>query len=324
MVLKNEVRRCTYDVGIKGFGAYAPEKVVDNAYFESFLETSDEWISKMTGIKERRWASEDQDTSDLAFEASKKAIEDAGITPADIDMIIVATATGDMPFPSVANMLQEKLGTRKVPTMDQLAACSGFMYSMITAKQYVQSGDYKNILVVGADKLSKITDLTDRSTAVLFGDGAGAVVIGEVSEGRGIISYEMGSDGNGGKYLYLNKDTGKLVMNGREVFKFAVRIMGEASTRVVDKAGLKSDDIDMFIPHQANIRIMESARERLGIEREKMSVSVNRFGNTSAASIPLSISQELENGRIKDDDTLVLVGFGGGLTWGAMVIKWGK
>ncbi|PAK69525.1 beta-ketoacyl-ACP synthase III [Staphylococcus haemolyticus] len=312
------------NVGIKGFGAYAPEKVVDNAYFESFLETSDEWISKMTGIKERRWASENQDTSDLAFEASKKAIKDAGITPADIDMIIVATATGDMPFPSVGNILQEKLDTRKVPTMDQLAACSGFMYSMITAKQYVQSGDYKNILVVGADKLSKITDLTDRSTAVLFGDGAGAVVIGEVSEGRGIISYEMGSDGNGGKYLYLNKDTGKLVMNGREVFKFAVRIMGEASTRVVDKAGLQSDDIDMFIPHQANIRIMESARERLGIEREKMSVSVNRFGNTSAASIPLSISQELENGRIKDDDTLVLVGFGGGLTWGAMVIKWGK
>ena len=312
------------NVGIKGFGAYAPEKVVDNAYFESFLETSDEWISKMTGIKERRWASEDQDTSDLAFEASKKAIEDAGITPADIDMIIVATATGDMPFPSVANILQEKLGTRKVPTMDQLAACSGFMYSMITAKQYVQSGDYKNILVVGADKLSKITDLTDRSTAVLFGDGAGAVVIGEVSEGRGIISYEMGSDGNGGKYLYLNKDTGKLVMNGGEVFKFEVRHRGEGSTRVVDKAGLQSDDIDMFIPHQANIRIMESARERLGIEREKMSVSVNRFGNTSAASIPLSISQELENGRIKDDDTLVLVGFGGGLTWGAMVIKWGK
>lgn len=312
------------NVGIKGFGAYAPERVVDNAYFEGFLDTSDEWISKMTGIKERRWSRDDQDTSDLAYEASKKAIEDAGIKPNDIDMIIVATATGDMPFPSVANILQEKLGTGKVPTMDQLAACSGFMYSMITAKQYVRSGDYKNILVVGADKLSKITDLTDRSTAVLFGDGAGAVVIGEVSEGRGIISYEMGSDGSGGKYLYLNKETGKLVMNGREVFKFAVRIMGEASTRVVEKAGLESDDIDMFIPHQANIRIMESARERLGIEREKMSVSVNRFGNTSAASIPLSIQQELENERIKDDDTLVLVGFGGGLTWGAMVIKWGK
>ena len=238
------------NVGIKGFGTYYPEKVIDNAYFEQFLETSDEWISKMTGIKERRWAREDQDTSDLAYEASKKAIADAGLEPSDIDMIIVATATGDMPFPSVANILQDKLETGKIPTMDQLAACSGFMYSMITAKQYIQSGDYHNILVVGADKLSKITDLTDRSTAVLFGDGAGAAVIGEVSEGRGIISYEMGSDGSGGKYLYLNQENGKLVMNGREVFKFAVRIMGEASKRVVEKAGLKSEDIDMFVPHQ--------------------------------------------------------------------------
>ena len=277
----------------------------------------------MTGIKERHWADEDQDTSDLAYNASIKAIEDAGIQPVDIDMIIVATATGDMPFPSVANILQERLGTGKVATMDQLAACSGFMYSMITAKQYIQSGRHKHILVVGADKLSKITDMTDRSTAVLFGDGAGAVVMGEVAEGRGIISYEMGSDGSGGKYLYLDRETGKLKMNGREVFKFAVRIM-YASTRVVEKAGLSSEDIDLFVPHQANIRIMESARERLGIEREKMSVSVNKYGNTSAASIPLSINQELQNGKIKDDDTLVLVGFGGGLTWGAIVIKWGK
>ena len=215
----------------------------------------------MTGIKERHWADENQDTSDLAYNASIKAIEDAGIQPEDIDMIIVATATGDMPFPSVANILQERLGTGKVATMDQLAACSGFMYSMITAKQYIQSGDYKHILVVGADKLSKITDMTDRSTAVLFGDGAGAVVMGEVAEGRGIISYEMGSDGSGGKYLYLDRETGKLKMNGREVFKFAVRIMGDASTRVVEKAGLSSEDIDLFVPHQANIRIMESARE---------------------------------------------------------------
>lgn len=312
------------NVGIKGFGAYAPEKIIDNAYFEQFLETSDEWISKMTGIKERHWAYDNQDTSDLAYEASVKAIEDAGIQPEDIDMIIVATATGDMPFPTVANMLQERLGIGKVPSMDQLAACSGFMYSMITAKQYVQSGDYHNILVVGADKLSKITDLTDRLTAVLFGDGAGAVIIGEVSEGRGIISYEMGSDGTGGEHLYLDKETGKLKMNGREVFKFAVRIMGDASTRVVEKAKLTSDDIDLFIPHQANIRIMESARERLGISKDKMSVSVDKYGNTSAASIPLSIDQELKNGKLKDDDTIVLVGFGGGLTWGAMTIKWGK
>lgn len=312
------------NVGIKGFGAYAPEKVVENAYFESFLETSDEWISKMTGIKERRWADEDEETSDLAYQASVKAINDAGIEPTDIDMIIVATSTGDFPFPTVANILQDRLGIEKVASMDQLAACSGFMYAMINAKQFVQSGDYKNILVVGADKLSKITDYTDRSTAILFGDGAGAVVIGEVSEGRGILSYELGSDGSGGEYLYLNPENGKIFMNGREVFKFAVRIMGEASNNAVAKANLEPSDIDMFVPHQANIRIMESARERLGIPKEKMSVSVDKFGNTSAASIPLSIAQELENGKIKDDDVLVLVGFGGGLTWGAVTIRWGK
>ncbi|RIM60030.1 ketoacyl-ACP synthase III [Staphylococcus arlettae] len=312
------------NVGIKGFGAYAPENVVDNAYFESFLETSDEWISKMTGIKERRWAGEDEDTTDLAYKASIKAIEDAGIEANDIDMIIVATSTGEYPFPTVGNMLQNRLGISKVASMDQLAACSGFMYGLINAKQFVQSGDYKNILVVGVDKLSKITDMTDRSTAILFGDGAGAAVVSEVSEGRGILSYELGSDGSGGEYLYLNPDNGKIFMNGREVLKFAVRIMGEASNRAVEKAGLQSEDVDMFIPHQANIRIMESARERLGIPKEKMSVSVDKFGNTSAASIPLSIAQELENNKIKDDDVLVFVGFGGGLTWGAITLKWGK
>lgn len=312
------------DVGIKGFGAYAPENIVDNAYFETFLETTDEWISQMTGIKERRWASEEQETSDLAYEASIRAIADAGIEASDIDMILVATSTGDFPFPTVANILQDRLGVGKVASLDQLAACSGFMYSMINAKQFVQSGDYKNVLVVGVDKLSKITDFTDRSTAILFGDGAGAAVIGEVSEGRGILSYELGSDGSGGKHLYLNPENGKIFMNGREVFKFAVRIMGEASNNAVAKANLKPEDVDMFVPHQTNIRIMESARERLGIPREKMSVSVDKYGNTSAASIPLSIAQELENGKIKDDDVLVLVGFGGGLTWGAVTLRWGK
>lgn len=312
------------NVGIKGFGAYAPENVVDNAYFESFLETSDEWISKMTGIKERRWANEDEDTSDLAYKASLKAIEDAGIEATDIDMIMVATSTGDYPFPTVANMLQTKLGIGKVASMDQLAACSGFMYAIINAQQFIKSGDYKNILVVGADKLSKITDMTDRSTAILFGDGAGAAIIGEVSEGRGILSYELGSDGSGGEYLYLNPENGKIFMNGREVFKFAVRIMGEASNKAVAKAGLQPEDVDMFVPHQANIRIMESARERLGLDKSKMSVSVNKYGNTSAASIPLSVAQELENNKIKNDDVLVFVGFGGGLTWGAITLRWGK
>ncbi|NBK47649.1 MULTISPECIES: beta-ketoacyl-ACP synthase III [Staphylococcus] len=312
------------NVGIKGFGAYAPDRVVDNAYFESYLDTSDEWISQMTGIKERRWADENQDTSDLAYEASIRAIEDAGIDAQDIDMVIVATSTGDHRFPTVANMLQQRLGLGKVASMDQLAACSGFMYGIVTARSFVLSGEYQNVLVVGADKLSKITDLNDRSTAILFGDGAGAVIIGEVSENRGILSYELGSDGVGGKYLYQDQETNFIRMNGREVFKFAVRVMGESSQRAVEKANLGPDDINMFIPHQANIRIMESARQRLNLPKEKMSVSVDKFGNTSAASIPLSVKQELENGRIKDDDVVVFVGFGGGLTWGSIVIRWGK
>ncbi|QLK85633.1 beta-ketoacyl-ACP synthase III [Staphylococcus sp. 17KM0847] len=312
------------NVGIKGFGAYVPERVVDNAYFEAYLDTSDEWISQMTGIKERRWADEDQDTSDLAYEASLRAIEDAGIQAEDVDMIIVATSTGDHRFPTVANMLQERLGLKKVASMDQLAACTGFMYGIITARAFILSGDYQNILVVGADKLSKITDLNDRGTAILFGDGAGAAIIGEVSGNRGILSYELGSDGIGGKYLYQEQDTDLIRMNGREVFKFAVRIMGESSTRVVEKANLTADDINMFIPHQANIRIMESARQRLNLPKEKMSVSVDKYGNTSAASIPLSIGQERDHGNLKDDDILVLVGFGGGLTWGSIVIRWGK
>ncbi|HGH5465112.1 TPA: beta-ketoacyl-ACP synthase III [Staphylococcus pseudintermedius] len=312
------------NVGIKGFGAYAPDRVIDNAYFESYLDTSDEWISQMTGIKERRWADENQDTSDLAYEASIRAIEDAGIDAQDIDMVIVATSTGDHRFPTVANMLQQRLGLGKVASMDQLAACSGFMYGIITARLFVLSGEYQNVLVVGADKLSKITDLNDRSTAILFGDGAGAVIIGEVSENRGILSYELGSDGVGGKYLYQDQETNFIRMNGREVFKFAVRVMGESSQRAVEKANLGPDDINMFIPHQANIRIMESARQRLNLPKEKMSVSVDKYGNTSAASIPLSVKQELENGSIKDDDVVVFVGFGGGLTWGSIVIRWGK
>ncbi|EGQ1732898.1 ketoacyl-ACP synthase III [Staphylococcus pseudintermedius] len=312
------------NVGIKGFGAYAPDRVIDNAYFESYLDTSDEWISQMTGIKERRWADENQDTSDLAYEASIRAIEDAGIDAQDIDMVIVATSTGDHRFPTVANMLQQRLGLGKVASMDQLAACSGFMYGIITARSFVLSGEYQNVLVVGADKLSKITDLNDRSTAILFGDGAGSVIIGEVSENRGILSYELGSDGVGGKYLYQDQETNFIRMNGREVFKFAVRVMGESSQRAVEKANLGPDDINMFIPHQANIRIMESARQRLNLPKEKMSVSVDKYGNTSAASIPLSVKQELENGSIKDDDVVVFVGFGGGLTWGSIVIRWGK
>jgi 3-oxoacyl-[acyl-carrier-protein] synthase III len=310
------------NAGVIGIGRYVPEKVLTNADLEKMVDTSDEWIRTRTGIEERRTAGDDINTSDMAYEAAKAAIKNAGISPEELDMIMVATVTPDRPFPSVATMLQERLGAKRAAAMDLSAACAGFMYGMITAKQFIDNNAYKNILVIGVEKLSKITDWNDRNTAVLFGDGAGAVVMGPVSEGRGILSFELGSDGSGGKHLF--QDDAYIYMNGREVFKFAVRQMGESSINVIEKAGLKKEDVDFLIPHQANIRIMEASRQRLELPEEKMSKTVNKYGNTSAASIPISLVEELEAGKIKDDDVLVMVGFGGGLTWGAIALKWGR
>lgn len=307
--------------GILGISRYIPEKIITNHDLEKMMDTTDEWIRTRTGIEERRIANENINTSDMAYEASIKAIENAGITAEQIDMILVATVTPDRPFPSVACMIQEKLGAKNAAAMDISAACAGFMYGIVTAKQFIDSGTYKHILVVGVEKLSKITDWEDRNTAVLFGDGAGAAIIGNVSEGRGILSFELGADGTGAKHLYQDE---YIIMNGREVFKFAVRQMGESCVNVIEKAGLKKEDIDFLIPHQANIRIMEASRQRLELPEEKMSKTVNKFGNTSSASIPLSLVDDLEAGRIKDDDVIVMVGFGGGLTWGAIAIKWGR
>ncbi|KHE69459.1 beta-ketoacyl-ACP synthase III [Halobacillus sp. BBL2006] len=309
------------NAGFLGVGHYAPEKVLTNQDLEKMVDTSDEWIRTRTGIEERRIASDDMDTSDMAFEAAKNALEDADMKAEDLDMILVATVTPDTPFPSVATMLQHRLGARKVAAMDLSAACAGFMYGVITAQQYIQNNSYKNILVVGVEKLSKITNWQDRNTCVLFGDGAGAAVIGPVSDGKGILSSELGSDGSGGEYLYQD---GTLFMNGREVFKFAVRQMPESSVNVVKKIGLSEQDVDYLVPHQANIRIMEAARQRLGIPEEKMSTQVKRYGNTSSASIPIALSEDVKAGKIKDNDLVVLVGFGGGLTWGAVALRWGK
>lgn len=309
------------NAGIVGIGRYLPEKIVTNADLEKIMDTSDEWIRTRTGIEERRIADDNTNTSDMGFAAAQKAIQDAGITPEDIDLILVATVTPDQPFPSVACMLQERLGAKNAAAMDVSAACAGFMYGIITGKQFVESGAYKHVLVVGVEKLSKITDWNDRNTAVLFGDGAGAVIVGEVSEGRGILSFELGADGTGAKHLYQDE---YIIMNGREVFKFAVRQMGESCINVLEKAGLTKEDVDFLIPHQANIRIMEASRQRLELPVEKMSKTVHKYGNTSAASIPISIVEEIEAGRIKDDDLIVMVGFGGGLTWGAIAIRWGK
>ena len=309
------------NAGIIGIGRCLPEKIVTNKDLEKIMDTSDEWIRTRTGIEERRIADDDTETSDLGYEAAKNAIADANIDPQDIDMIIVATVTPDRPFPSVATILQEKLGAFNAAAMDVSAACAGFMYGIITAKQFVEVGTYKHVLIVGVEKLSKITDWNDRNTAVLFGDGAGAAIIGPVSEGRGILSFELGADGRGGKHLYQED---YIVMNGREVFKFAVRQMGDSCINVLNKVGLSKEDVDFLIPHQANIRIMEASRQRLELPEEKMSKTVHKYGNTSAASIPISLVEELEAGKIKDDDLIVMVGFGGGLTWGAIAMRWGK
>jgi 3-oxoacyl-[acyl-carrier-protein] synthase-3 len=310
------------NVGVIGLGRYVPERVVTNFDLEKIMDTTDEWIRTRTGIEERRIADDDVNTSDMAYEAAKDALNDSGIEPHQIGLILVATVTPDQPFPSVSTMIQEKLGAKNAAAMDISAACAGFMYGVITAKQFVESGTYPYVLVVGVEKLSKITNYDDRNTAVLFGDGAGAVIVGEVSEGRGILSFELGADGSGGKHLVQNGPF--LEMNGREVYKFAVRQMGDSAENVIIKAGLSKEEVDFLVPHQANIRIMESSRIRLGLPEEKMSTTIKQFGNTSAASIPIALKEEVLAGKVKDDDVVVLVGFGGGLTWGAICLRWGK
>lgn len=307
-------------VGILGIGTYTPMEIVTNDDLAATLDTNDEWIRTRTGIRERRFAPEHMLTGDMGAEAAVKAIEDAGLTPKDIGMVLVATSTAENAFPSVACIIQEKLGIPcGIPAMDLSAACSGFMYGLVTAMHFIQGGSYQNILVIGAEKFSSILDWKDRNTAVLFGDGAGAVILGTVEEGRGILSFELGADGTGGMHLTSHP---KIAMNGREIYKFAVRQMPNAVESVIQKAGLSNEDIDFLIPHQANIRIIEAARERLGLSYDKVSVTIDRYGNTSAASIPLSLEHELKQGKIRGDDVLVLVGFGGGLTWGAICLKW--
>ncbi|MEJ8777491.1 beta-ketoacyl-ACP synthase III [Pseudogracilibacillus sp. ICA-222130] len=310
-------------VGIIGIGHYAPDNIVTNADLEKIVDTTDEWIRTRTGIEERRIAKDDEDSSDMALIAAEKALKSAGKTAEEIDLILVATVTPDKSFPSVACMIQDRLGATNAAAMDLAAACAGFMYGVITGQQFIEAGAYKNVLVVGVDKLSKITDWTDRNTCVLLGDGAGAAVLSSVSEGNGILSFELGASGKGGPHL-LQKDDGFLYMNGREVFKFAVRQMPESCMNVVEKAGLKKEDVDFLVPHQANIRIMEAARQRIGIDEDKMATTIKYYGNNSSASIPIALSQSIEDGKIKDGDVVVLVGFGGGLTWGAVALRWGK
>ncbi|MEW9668673.1 beta-ketoacyl-ACP synthase III [Ammoniphilus sp. 3BR4] len=307
--------------GILGVGHYLPENIMTNQQFEEKLETTNEWIIARTGIRERRIASAEMDTSDLAANASLEALEHAGLSPEEVDLILVATGTSDYEgFPSVGCLVQEKIKARQVPALDLSAACAGFIYAMVVAKQFIETGTYKNVLVIGAEKVSKKLDWTDRNTAILFGDGAGAVVMGPVSDDKGILSFDLGSDGSGADQLYIRE---YLKMNGREVYKFAVRQMPKSISHVVEKAGLNLGEIDLFIPHQANSRIIEEAANKLGVTKDKFSITLDKYANTCAATIPLAIKEELRLGKLKSGDTVILVGFGAGLTWGSIALIWG-
>ena len=324
-------------VGIWGTGSAVPERVLTNFDLERMVETSDEWIRTRTGIRERRICDEATATSDLAVEAARRAMEAAGVGPDEVDLVVVATVTPDMAFPSTANLVQDRLGLKGAAAFDLAAACSGFLYAMDVAASAVHAGRARRALVIGAECLSKITDYTDRSTCVLFGDGAGAVVLGPVREGYGILASQLGSDGSLGHLLYLPAGGSRrpasertvaerlhyIKMSGNEVFKIAVRTMGDAAEAVLRQAGLGVEQVRYLIPHQANIRIIEAAARRLGMPEERVVVNIDRYGNTSSASIGLALDETVRAGRVADGDVLLMVAFGGGLTWAATVLRWG-
>ncbi|MCE5321737.1 ketoacyl-ACP synthase III [bacterium] len=324
------------NAGIIGVGSAVPDKVLSNADLEKMVDTSDEWIRTMTGISERRMAADGEATSDYATKAAKIALGRAGLAPDDIDMIILATVTGDMQYPATASIVQNALGCTKAAAFDLGAGCSGWVYSLAVANGFITSGMYDHILVIGADLLTRVTNWTDRSTCILFGDGAGAAVVGPVDKDEGMLGFDLGSDGKSSNVLCipgggtrnplthesLDAHANKTHMEGREVFKFAVKIQSEATERLLKSLGMTTDDIDMVIPHQANVRIIDSAVQRLGLPKDKFFVNIHKYGNTSAASIPIALDEALGAGKVKKGDTVVTVGFGAGLTWAAGVMKW--
>lgn len=327
--------RPTRRAGILGTGSYVPTKIVTNFDLEKRLDTSDEWIRSRTGIRERRIAAPNEATSDLALAAARRAMEAAQTTGAELDLIIVATCTPDMPFPATAAIVQTELGAARAAAFDLNAVCSGFSYALDVGAQMIAAGAYRRALVIGADVMSRTLNWDDRSTCVLFGDGAGAVVLGPVS-GGGVIGSVLGADGAGGSLLCvpaggsrdpispeaIEERRNTMQMNGREVYKFAVQVMGEAAVQALAKCDLTPSDVALFIPHQANIRIIESAARRLDLPEERVFVNLDRYGNTSAASIPLALDEAARSGHIQTGDIVVTVGFGAGLTWGANVIQW--
>lgn len=322
--------------GIAGMGASIPERVLTNADLEKMVETSDEWIVSRTGIRERRIAAPGEAASDLAAKAGREALEAAGVEPGEVDLVIVATTTPDMLFPATACLVQDRLGAKRAAAFDLEAACSGFIYGLAAGSQFIAGGMYRNVLVIGAEVLSRIVNWEDRSTCVLMGDGAGAALLRPVPEGYGLLGLHLGSDGSGGELLKVPAGGSRrpasaesvaagehfLYMNGREVFKFAVVTMGEAAERALFASGLTFDQVDWYVPHQANLRIIEASARRFGLPMEKVIMNLDRFGNTSAASIPLALYEAVRDGRIKRGDVVLAVAFGAGLTWGAAAIRW--
>lgn len=324
-------------VGILAVSHHTPARVVTNQDLESKLDTTDDWITSRTGIRERRIAEASETSSSLGSQAALRALENAGILPEELDLVVVATMTPDTVLPAVACRIQAAIGAKKAGAFDVSIACSGFAYALAMGMSFVSSGLAKKVLVVGADVMSRVLDWNDRGTCVLFGDGAGAVVLGEVEPGYGLLAQDLGADGSGGQHLTIPAGAGArpvrpgqtqgqeftLQMNGPEVFRFAVHAMGRSAVRATEKAGLTSEQIALFVPHQANLRIIESAAKRLGIGMDRVMVNLDRYGNTSCGSIPIALSEALEAGRLNDGDHLVLVGFGGGLAWASLVLRWG-
>jgi 3-oxoacyl-[acyl-carrier-protein] synthase-3 len=322
-------------ISITGLGCYVPERVVTNDELSTMMDTSDEWIRERTGIRERRIAAPEEALSDLCLPASRQALEDAGVGGADIDLIIVATVTPDMAFPSTGAILADLLGAGDAAAYDLSAGCTGFMYALAQAHGMLAGGLSQRALVVGGDVLSKLMDWTDRSTTVLFGDGAGAVVLERVGEG-GFLGFELGADGSGGPQLYLPAGGSRMPasaetvaermhyvqMNGREVFKFATRVLVSSAEAVLETCGRTVEEVDVYVPHQANVRIIEHARKKLGIPEDRVVIDVDRYGNTSSGSIPLALEDARADGRLQAGKLVLMTGMGAGLTWGSSLIEW--
>jgi 3-oxoacyl-[acyl-carrier-protein] synthase III len=318
-------------ISITGIGCHVPERVLTNSELSKMVDTSDEWIVERTGIRERRIAAPDEALSDLALPAARTALEQAGRTPVELDLIIVATVTPDMMFPTTAAILGDVLGAPDAAAYDLLAGCTGFVYAVAQAYGMLAGGLAERALVVGGDILSRILDWSDRSTCVLFGDGAGAVVLERVEKG-GFLGFELGADGGGGVHLSLPGSGSRVMdeavrrgfvhMNGREVFKFATRVLVSSAEKLLDECGIGIADVDVYIPHQANVRIIDHAVRHLGIPEERVVINVDRYGNTSSGSIPLALSEAIAEGRVRKGDLVLMTGMGAGLTWGSALIEW--